>query len=676
MNTLLRTVPLLVTVCLFSCHRHSSSSSGGGGATAPGATQVGSSDSAGPVIGINQAPVLAWIGDPAVKEGASKVLKISATDWNAADQLSFSVDQVLPFATLLDHGDGTADYVMDPSVGDQGVFEVFITVTDDGAVPLSDTRRVRVTVPDASHTLVEGTVVDGETGMPVFFATVGLQATEFKTTSGVDGRFGIYLAAGADQTLAVGRKGYYNTSVQANASSFDLRITADPVPLGANTNYTFLDPLSCGGCHSDQVSEWEGSAMAKAGLNTWVHDIYSGEGTAGGMGGFVYTRDSAFKDSNPDSECAACHQPEPYINADFSGRMESPVDPGYPSIGANHGISCEVCHKIADVNVRNINYPGVFPGAVTMNLPDGFQQVMYGAYPDADYHMSGIMEPAYQPQLMAEVCGVCHQDKNDPDENHSFMGVISEPTYTEWVESAYGDPDSPTFATCVDCHMPATGASNACSVINLDRGPDAVRSHDIKGTTPEFLDNAVEMSMQTDRVGDELQIRVDIENSLTGHHVPTGVTIRNMILVIEAWEDGNDPNTDLLSYTGTEVIHDLGGLGDPAQGYYAGRPGRYFGKVNHDANGNGPTFFTDATGIFFDNRIPANETDTSNYTFDIPTTGSGIINVRARLIYRRSFRFLTDAKGWTQDGHGNPLEDMIAPHYGHLMEEATDSVNF
>ncbi len=44
------------------------------------------------------------------------------------------------------------------------------------------------------------------------------------------------------------------------------------------------------------------------------------------------------------------------------------------------------------------------------------------------------------------------------------------------------------------------------------------------------------------------------------------------------------------------------------------------------------------------------------------------MNVRSRLIYRRAFRFLVDAKQWTQDGHGKPLEDVLAPHYGHLME--------
>lgn len=51
--------------------------------------------------------------------------------------------------------------------------------------------------------------------------------------------------------------------------------------------------------------------------------------------------------------------------------------------------------------------------------------------------------------------------------------------------------------------------------------------------------------------------------------------------------------------------HDLGGVGDPTAGYFRGMPGKLFAKVNHDANGDGPTFFTGAAGITFDTRIPA-----------------------------------------------------------------------
>jgi hypothetical protein len=109
--------------------------------------------------------------------------------------------------------------------------------------------------------------------------------------------------------------------------------------------------------------------------------------------------------------------------------------------------------------------------------------------------------------------------------------------------------------------------------------------------------------------------------------------------------------------------------GDPSEGYFAGLPGKLFAKVNHDANGAGPTFFTDAAGITFDTRIPALASDVTSYVFALPP-GGGSVALRARVIYRRSWRALVDAKGWTTDGHGAPLEDLAAPSFGHVMASA------
>jgi hypothetical protein len=387
------------------------------------------------------------------------------------------------------------------------------------------------------------------------------------------------------------------------------------------------------------------------------------------MGGFVYTRDSVHAPSNPASECASCHQPEPWIQTPFSA-LE---DIATLSDAARHGVSCEVCHKIAHIDESKVNFPGIFPGVVTVTRPAGpvFHQVQYGVLGDADYSFPELMRPSYQPQLRAEVCAACHQDKNDPDGDLDFEeenGVISEPTYLEWLASPYGNPASRSYRDCVDCHMPSYGANTVCSLLNppLIRDPETIRHHRIEGTTPEYLESAVEMTLDAERTPDRIEATVVIRNTGTGHHVPTGVTIRNMILLVEAW---SEPDGEALPYVGTQTIHDLGGIGDPAQGYYAGLPGKFFAKVNHDAHGQGPVFFTDATGILFDNRIPPLAADTTRYAFAVPP-GSGALHVRGRLIYRRSFRLLTDRKQWTEDGHGNQLADVSPPHFGHLMEQA------
>lgn len=516
-------------------------------------------------------------------------------------------------------------------------------------------------------TVLTGVIRDDTSNLPIADAVVTHQATTTRVTTDALGAYSITVPDSTSIILVAAKKGYYNRSETYNPGDplvVDINISV--VPHADDPSYQFMTPQECSVCHINQVTEWTGSPMANAGLNTWVHDIYNGTGTPGGMGGFVYTRDSMFAGSNPNSECAACHQPEPWIQTPFS-RMENPTDPGYPSTGVVHGISCETCHKIADVDVAKINFPGIFPGAVEFTRPDGpaFDQVMYGVLGDVDFSLPALMNASYNPQLVAETCAACHQDAADPDENHTYNGVISEPTYLEWAASSYSDPNSANFATCVDCHMPSNGDTQACSLFDLGRPEGSIRNHEILGTTPEFLENAAELIVNTSVAGNQLIVDVDVANLYTGHHLPTGVTVRNMILLVEATDDVSGSP---LLFTGEQVIHDLGGIGDPAQGYYAGLPGVYFGKVNHDINGNGPTFFTDATGITFDNRIPALQTDSSSYTFELPANGT--VNVRTRLIYRRAFRSLVDAKGWTEDGHGNPLADVAAPDYGHLMESS------
>lgn len=512
---------------------------------------------------------------------------------------------------------------------------------------------------------VSGTVRNAITLDPVVDAIVGLQAGAVHTTSASDGTFS--LSTSDAGLLVAGAQGFYYQSVPVTPPAIGVEIYLAPVPITDDPGYVMQDPTACASCHPDQFAEWSGSPMARAGFNTWVYDIYDGSGTPGGMGGFVYTRDSVHADENPASECSSCHQPETWISAPFTALEDLTA----LSPSAMHGVSCEVCHKIADVNVAQINFPGIYPGAVTFNRPLPGTQIMYGVLGDVGFSLPGLMQPSYNPQMVAETCGVCHQDANDHDGDHDFEdpgSVISEPTYLEWLSSDYSDPTSANYRTCVDCHMPPSGAVTASTFPNppIVRDPTTIRSHEIRGTTPEYLENAVTLELSAIESGGVISVEAAIHNDQTGHHVPTGVTVRNVILLVEAVreEDGL-----MLTSTGSQVIHDLAGIGDPSAGYYAGLPGKFFAKVNHAADGSGPTFFTDATGIQFDSRIPALATDTSSYSFEIPSNG-GTLRVRARLIYRRAFRFIVDAKGWVYDGHGNPLADIEPPHFGHLMEVA------
>ena len=158
-------------------------------------------------------------------------------------------------------------------------------------------------------------------------------------------------------------------------------------------------------------------------------------------------------------------------------------------------------------------------------------------------------------------------------------------------------------------------------------------------------------------------VDVQIVNDQAGHSVPTGVTLRNMILKIEATGPGNQS----LTQTAGDSIDSLGGVGDPSTGHFADLPGKLFAKINQDVSGNQGVLFTEATSIILDTRIAALATDNTSVTFDISGI-DGEVNLAARLIYRRAPRAMVDAKGWSTDGLGRPLADAQAPHFGHLME--------
>lgn len=511
---------------------------------------------------------------------------------------------------------------------------------------------------------VGGRVVDASSGAPVAAARVSLQASTEETLTSSVGEFTLSQVTLPGSVIVAARQGYFNGSATTSTGLSRLEIRLEPIVDDADPAYRLLSPGACARfCHYGQLNAWDSSPMARAGTNTWVYDTYDGSGTPGGLGGFVYTRDSALATRAPASECASCHQPLRWIEAPYS-----PLEPisGSPSAAVAHGVSCEVCHKIAEVDETKPNYPGFYPGVARLSRPRPGAQIQYGILGDTNFRDPGRMRPAYNPQLSAVVCGLCHQDKNDPDLDGDFEepdGVISEPTYLEWLASPYADERSPLYQTCAGCHMPALGSQQACEFLGgtFTRPPTDVRTHDIRGTSPPFLENALSLSATVAAHPGGLSVDVRVYNDRTGHSVPTGVTIRNVILLVEARQGPRS----LALLSGPEV-HELGGVGDPATGDFAGLPGRLFAKVNHDSAGNGPTFFTDAAGITFDTRIAALASDRSRYEFLAPSAGP--VSVRIRLIYRRSWRALVLAKGWVQTGLGLPLEDVLPPDFGHLME--------
>ena len=151
----------------------------------------------------------------------------------------------------------------------------------------------------------------------------------------------------------------------------------------------------------------------------------------------------------------------------------------------------------------------------------------------------------------------------------------------------------------------------------------------------ELLQNSVTMTATAQLQGGVVRVEVSITNDKTGHHVPTGVPLRHMLLVVQAVDADGDPLP----------LQD-GPLLPEWTGDYAGQAGRYYAKILEDEwTGETPTgaYWRDIR-LVEDTRLAAFATDTSQYTFAMP--GDGEATVRARLVFRRAFQKLMEQKGW------------------------------
>jgi hypothetical protein len=165
-------------------------------------------------------------------------------------------------------------------------------------------------------------------------------------------------------------------------------------------------------------------------------------------------------------------------------------------------------------------------------------------------------------------------------------------------------------------------------------------------------------------VAGRVRINASVQNQGAGHSFPTGVSVRNALLVVSASFQGNP----LTQVSGPTIPFwaddDVPGV---QPGDYAGQPGKGFARILEGRiNGVGavvrPVLFIDAESVFSDTLIPSGQTDSSTLEFAIPAgahTGDPI-DVTVRLLYRRAFRATAVTKGWTQTPQGGPIEVEVA----------------
>ena len=173
------------------------------------------------------------------------------------------------------------------------------------------------------------------------------------------------------------------------------------------------------------------------------------------------------------------------------------------------------------------------------------------------------------------------------------------------------------------------------------RDMGAVKRHDFLGGHKDMMGNAASLSIETRKVQNVLNVKVGVENVNTGHHLPTGIAIRNLLLLVTPVL----ANGDTLTHIGDTRVPEYGGMGPVEEGNYAGYPGKGFALIFGDDKGNTRVMDWNATRIVEDTRIKAKATDISTYSFALPAN-PGPITIHTRLIYRRAFKPLADIKKW------------------------------
>jgi hypothetical protein len=513
---------------------------------------------------------------------------------------------------------------------------------------------------------ISGYVYD-ENG-PLPGATVRIQATQMSTLTDSEGYFMFTrLENGIPVTVSAWKEGYYCAKQEGVTPPVaDISLELHRFQTNDNPDYVWIPPMgnnSCYSCKPGVTQVWlNNDAHSRSTSNERFLTMFNGTdiyGNQSPLTRYTCTIDYGCFPLPPDSgqpyygpgykldfphtsgNCAACHIPGAAVDAPYG------TDPNTVSGVDAFGIHCDFCHKIADVITdphTDLPYSNR-PGVISMDIRRPFSddplryQLFFGTFdddnvPEEDTNLPLIKESRY--------CSSCHFAE--------FWGVKIYNSYGEWLDSPYSDLSMSVARTCQECHMPAPTILQGEAITNVapgkggvDRDPLTIHAHTFPGAaSEELLQNSVTMTATARSEDGQIVVDVQIINDKTGHSIPTDSPLRHLILLVQA----TDSEGDALSQLDGPTVPEWCGVGNPAQGYYAGLPGKAYAKVLQEL-----WTLVSPTGAYWnqvrlvsDNRIAVFETDTSRYTFTAPSNGKATIQVT--LLFRRAFIQLIDWKSW------------------------------
>jgi len=362
----------------------------------------------------------------------------------------------------------------------------------------------------------------------------------------------------------------------------------------------------CSSCHDDQSSgedakmaiqdesgirdvsigrAWETSMMANSTRDPYWHAVVASE---------LHKYPNLSEEIN--DTCTRCHAPMANDFAKKEGLTLQLFDSGSEDTGDfvqgiysmndtsemfNHamdGVSCSLCHQIADDG--NLGTDEGMSGGWKVNafpVENKADRPAYGQYvnPDELYMRE---QSGYTPTFAAhisssETCGSCHNLKTEPvDKNGEPVPGVAhfaeQMVYSEWENSAFND-GAAQAQSCQGCHMPKVDQSVLIASTGANQKRDNFAEHTFLGANTvmqdmlknfsselgvseditaadfeesiarnrEFLKTSASIELLNTSLADN-KINVDVKiTNLTGHKLPSGYHTRRAYLHVLVIDD-------------------------------------------------------------------------------------------------------------------------------------------
>jgi hypothetical protein len=392
----------------------------------------------------------------------------------------------------------------------------------------------------------------------------------------------------------------------------------------------FCSSPSCNLCHEKIFEQYADSMHAKSFSNPVFQAQYFREVLPR-----IKDDQEIFREANA---CIACHSPIEYLTGEGLVTSSEQVETKLSGVG------CDVCHTMT-------GYRDTKPGNGNYVSKPGSQK--YGPFKCKKQHHHEYSEF----QTKSEFCAVCHSA-----DNHNGLEIKS--TYSEWKDSKYAEDG----IQCQDCHMNLLGflklgvpeyeSGKAALTTTILRPPfrEKLYTHRFPGAHSRTqLIWSLQLAIETERSiaspGDEITIHVLVDNSGTGHKMPSGsAELRLLWIELKAYVgDETIPITiNELSDIKGQSPYDVSGKGALDYEILKGdvpEGNRIYRAILVDKSGKQTLSSYDAVKIIFDNRLNAGEIRKETYSFKVPQDAKDRVFLSATLKYLPYPSFFTKRLG-------------------------------